>query len=190
MPACGRARRADALSRKLPGELETILAHCLAHARRQFVDVYDRSPEACRYLLEALAVVYHNDASARQRQLSPEARLQWHQESSGPTMLQLHTWLTRQLDERLTEPNSALGSAIGYMLKHWQRLTLFLRQAGAPLDNNLCERALRRNSLLRRRTDAPGLSNGKCPCSDDPSYRFATRSTPLQMTGAAHGSSV
>ncbi len=56
----------DALSRNLPGELQTILAHCLAHARRQFVDVYDRFPEQCRYLLEALAVVYRNDAIARE----------------------------------------------------------------------------------------------------------------------------
>ena len=61
----------DALSCNLPGELQTIVAHCLAHARRQFVDVYDRFPEPCRYLLEALAVVYRNDASARERQLSP-----------------------------------------------------------------------------------------------------------------------
>src|SRR5262245_43904115 len=69
----------DALSRNLPGELRTILAHCLAHARRQFVDVYDRFPEPCRYLLEGLAVVYRNDAVARECRLSPEARLQWHQ---------------------------------------------------------------------------------------------------------------
>jgi transposase len=128
----------DALSRNLPGVLQTIVANCLAHARRQFVDVYERFPEQCRYLLEALAVVYGNDASARERQLSSEARLQWHQEASGPTMLQLHAWLTRQLDEKLTEPNSALGSAIRYMLRHWEKLTLFLRQAGAPLDNNVC----------------------------------------------------
>ena len=63
----------DALSRNLPGELQTIVAHCLAHARRQFVDIYDRFPEPCRYLLEALAMVYRNDASARERRLSPEA---------------------------------------------------------------------------------------------------------------------
>src|ERR1700720_127119 len=80
----------DALSRNLPGELQTILAHCLAHARRQFVDVYDRFPEPCRYLLESLAVVYRNDAIARERQLAPEARLQFHQEASLPTMQQLH----------------------------------------------------------------------------------------------------
>jgi hypothetical protein len=140
----------DALSRNLPGELQTILAHCLAHARRQFVDVHDRFPEQCRHLLETLAVVYRNEALARQRQLSPEARLQLHQEMSQPTMQDLHAWLNRQLDDKLVEPNSALGGAIRYMLRHWEKLTLFLRQAGAPLDNNLCERALKKAILHRK----------------------------------------
>ncbi len=140
----------DALSRNLPGELQTILAHCLAHARRQFVDVYDRFPEPCRHLLEALAVVYRNDAVARERALSPAARLQWHQQESAPTMQELHVWLRQQLDEKLTEPNSALGGAIRYMLRHWEPLTLFLRQAGAPLDNNVAERALKKAILHRK----------------------------------------
>ncbi|HEX4129870.1 MAG TPA: transposase [Pirellulales bacterium] len=140
----------DALSRNLPGELETIVAHCLAHARRQFVDVYDRFPEPCGYLLESLAEVYRNDALARQRQLSPEARLRLHQQSSAATMEQLHDWLARQLSERLIEPNSALGSAVRYMQRHWDKLTLFLRKAGAPLDNNLCEQALKKAILHRK----------------------------------------
>jgi transposase len=140
----------DALSRNLPSELQTILANCLAHARRQFVDIYDRFPEPCRYLLETLAIVYRNDATARERQLSPEARLHFHQEASGPTMQELHAWLTRQQGEKLVEPNSPLGSAIGYMLRHWNKLTLFLREAGAPLDNNLCERALKKAILHRK----------------------------------------
>ncbi len=140
----------DALSRNLPGELQTIVANCLAHARRRFVDAYDRFPEPCRHLLEALAVVYRNDAEARERRLSPEARLRFHQEASGPTMQALRDWLERQLGEKRTEPNSALGGAIGYTLKHWDELTLFLRQAGAPLDNNLCERALKKAILHRK----------------------------------------
>jgi transposase len=140
----------DALSRNLPGELETILAHCLAHARRRFVDVYDRFPEVCRHLLESLAVVYRNDALARERGLTPEARLRFHQEASAPTMQTLRDWLERQLGEKRTEPNSALGGAIGYTLKHWNELTLFLRQAGAPLDNNVCERALKKAILHRK----------------------------------------
>jgi transposase len=152
----------DALSRNLPGELQTILAHCLAHARRRFVDVYDRFPEPCRHLLESLAVVYRNDAVARGRQLSPEARLRFHQEASRPTMLDLHAWLTRQLEEKRTEPNSALGGAIGYMLRHWDPLTLFLRQAGAPLDNNLCERALKKAILHRKNALFYKTRNGAC----------------------------
>jgi hypothetical protein len=65
----------------------------------------------------------------------------------------LHQWMGQQLEQKRVEPNSGLGQAIRYMLKHWDPLTLFLRQAGAPLDNNLCERALkmaiphRKNSL-------------------------------------------
>jgi hypothetical protein len=140
----------DALSRNLPGELKTILANCLAHARRQFVDVYDRFPEQCRHLLETLAIVYRNDAVARERELSPEARLQFHQQESQPKMQELHDWLTRQLNEKLAEPNSPLGGAIRYMLRHWDKLTLFLRQEGAPLDNNTCERALKKAILHRR----------------------------------------
>jgi transposase len=140
----------DALSRNLPGELRTIVGHCLAHARRRFVDVYERFPEPCRHLLEALAVVYRNDAVARERRLSAEARLLFHQETSGPTMQELHDWLTQQFSEKRTEPNSSLGGAITYMLKHWDRLTLFLRQPGAPLDNNLCERALKKVILHRK----------------------------------------
>jgi hypothetical protein len=140
----------DALSRNLPGELRTILAHCLAHARRRFVDVYDRFPEVCRHLLESLAAVYRNDAVARERGLTPEARLRFHQDASGPTMQALRDWLERQLGEKRTEPNSALGGAIGYTLKHWEELTPFLRQAGAPLDNDACERALKKAILHRK----------------------------------------
>src|SRR5262249_42323200 len=140
----------DALSRNLPGELQTILANCLAHARRRFVDVYDRFPEPCRHLLESLAVVYRNDAEARERQLSPEARLQFHQGGGGPAEPAPRDLLEGQVGEKRTEPNSALGGAIGYTLKHWEELTLFLRQAGAPLDNNVCERALKKAILHRK----------------------------------------
>ncbi|MFV2070297.1 MAG: IS66 family transposase, partial [Pirellulales bacterium] len=140
----------DALSRNLPAELETIVANCLAHGRRQFVEVAEHFPEQCRYVLESLAVIYRNDATARERELSAEARLQFHQAESGSTMEKLQAWLARQFEDRLVEPNSSLGGAISYMLKHWEKLTLFLRVPGAPLDNNICERALKKAILHRK----------------------------------------
>jgi hypothetical protein len=59
-------------------------------------------------------------------------------------------WLEAQFAERKTEPNSGLGKAITYLLRHWKALTTFLREAGAPLDNNICERALKRAVLHRK----------------------------------------
>jgi transposase len=143
----------DALSRnvpKLPAGAEILLANCLAHGRRQFVDVADNFPDECRYVLELLGQVYGHDAEARERGLTPDERLLLHQEHSKPVMDRLHTWLEAQIDERKTEPNSGLGQAIGYLLRHWQPLTLFLRKAGAPLDNNIAERALKRAVLHRK----------------------------------------
>ncbi len=140
----------DALSRNVAGELQTIVANCLVHGRRYFADVFDHFPEECRYVLKALKVVYKNDAEAREQELSPEARLLYHQTHSGSTMDELYTWLDRQFDKRLVEPNSGLGEAISYMLKHWKKLTLFLHKAGAPLDNNICERALKKIILHRK----------------------------------------
>ncbi|HEY6302607.1 MAG TPA: transposase [Terriglobales bacterium] len=106
--------------------------------------------ETCRYVLEMLGQVYGHDTEARDRGLTPDQRLQFHQAHSGPVMEQLHHWLEAQFAERKTEPNSGLGKAITYLLRHWRPLTLFLRQAGAPLDNNLVERALKRAVLHRK----------------------------------------
>jgi transposase len=143
----------DALSRnlpKLPRELEIIIAHCLAHARRYFVEVTPNFPQECRFVLESLGEVYGYDEAARAQGMSPEQRLHFHQEHSGPVMEKLHIWLDAQFDERRVEPNSGLGQAISYLLKYWDRLTLFLRQPGAPLDNNICERALKKSILHRK----------------------------------------
>lgn len=140
----------DALSRNLPKPLEVILANCLAHGRRQFVDVAANFPEECRYVLECLAEVYRVEEQVRAQGLSPAARLRFHQTHSGPVMGALHAWLTAQLDQHRVEPNSSLGRAIRYLLTHWEPLTLFLRKAGAPLDNNLAERALKKAILNRK----------------------------------------
>jgi transposase len=153
----------DALSRnlpKLPEKLEVIVGHCLAHARRRFVEVTPNFPQQCRHVLEQLGEVYSHDARAREQGMTPEERLRFHQLHSGPVMDQLHVWLTAQFAEKKVEPNSGLGMAIRYLLKHWGRLTLFLRQPGAPLDNNICERALKKAILHRKNSLFYKTENG------------------------------
>jgi len=138
----------DAASANTSGDLDTIVAHCLAHARRRFVDVAEDFPEECLHLLESLREVYRNDVETKG--MSPPERLRFHQEHSGPVMERLRAWLQDQLDQKRVEPNSGLGSAITYMLKHWERLTLFLREPSAPLDTNKVEASLKRAILHRK----------------------------------------
>ena len=53
-----------------------------------------------------------------------------------------------------------MGDAINYLLKRWEPLTLFLRKAGAPLDNNLCERALKKAIMHRKNSMFYKTRNG------------------------------
>jgi transposase len=146
----------DALSRNEADEDGLIRCHCLAHGRRQFSDLKDVFPKECQVVIEALKQVFDHDDEARDQQLSPAERLAYHQSYSQPIMDELKRWLQKQCDDRLVEPNSSLGKAISYMQAHWETLTRFVSIPGAPLDNNLVERALklfirqRKNSLFYR----------------------------------------
>lgn len=150
----------DALSRNKPGEFAVILANCLSHGRRRFVDVAGNFPEECLFVLKMLGRVYQHDAKAKKQGLLPEERLHYHQKHSKPLMKKLHEWMKAQFDEKLVEKNSGLGEAITYMMNHWQALTLFLKQPGAPLDNNLCERALKKAILHRKNAMFYRTENG------------------------------
>jgi transposase len=124
------------------------------------VEVTPNFPEACRFVLESWGEVYGNDAMAQKQGLSPEERLRFHQAQSGPVMDGLQVWLRAQFEEKKVEPNSGLGEAISYLLKHWERLTLFLRPAGAPLDHKLAERGLKKAILHRKNSLFYKTQNG------------------------------
>jgi hypothetical protein len=82
----GPIQMCDALSRNTPKSnagAEILLANCMAHGRRQFVDVAANFPEQCRYVLEMLGEVYGHDAKAREARMTSERRLQFHTEHSG-----------------------------------------------------------------------------------------------------------
>jgi len=140
----------DGLSQNIPDGFATMLANCMAHARRNFVDVAEIFPDECRFVLEILRDVYKTDAIAKAQRLSDEQRLFFHQRESGPLMEKLKNWIKEQIQEKTVEPNSSMGEAFTYMLKRWEKLTLFLRIPGVPLDNNICEAALKRIILLRK----------------------------------------
>ena len=143
----------DALpSNAVADESMLIRCHCLAHGRRKFRDLEAVFPHECKVVLDVIGQVFDHDEQAREDGLSPEARLAYHQAQSQPLMDELNHWLAKQVGDRLVEPNSALGKAIGYMQKHWETLTRFLSIPGAPLENNLAERVLK--LFIRQRNNS------------------------------------
>ena len=61
----------DALSRNPSKQFQTILANCLAHGRRQFVDIAPDFPQESQHVLESLGEVYQYDAQAKSRTFKP-----------------------------------------------------------------------------------------------------------------------
>ena len=143
---------------KLNAELAArfILCFCLVHGRRKFFEVFHFFDKECDFVLQLIGQVYAHEAHCQAKKLSPKERLLYHQTHSQPLMDSLYLWLNNQLLYELCEENGGLGKAVKYLLKHWLKLTTFLRVAGAPLDNSWAEQAIkiairhRRNSLFYR----------------------------------------
>ena len=144
----------DALSSNNAEEANLIRCHSLAHGRRQFSDLAEDFPAESAVVVNALKLIYDHDDEAREQGLNAQERLAYHQAYSAPVFTTLKTWLEQQTAERVVEPNSSVGKAIAYMLGHWATLTQCIKEPGAPLDNNVAERALklcirqRKNSLF------------------------------------------
>ena len=140
----------DALACNHVSEFPRLIALCLTHGRRRFVDVMEHFPKECHYVINILAMIYDYDAHCRNQKMSPDERLLYHKDHSAKSMQELKVWMDKQFSQKTVEPNSELGKAIQYMLNHWDGLTLFLHKAGAPLDNNICEQALKRAIMHRK----------------------------------------
>ena len=141
----------DALSRNVP-QSKTIWSNCNSHGRREFVDITDHFPVECAHVLDTIKQVYKYEADTVEQDMSAQQRLLYHQEHSRPLMEDLKCWMEQKITNKEVEPNSGLGAALKYELKHWKELTLFLRMPGAPIDNNVCERILK--AAIRHRDNS------------------------------------
>jgi hypothetical protein len=60
---------------------------------------------------------------------------------SLPALEALHVWLERT--QPGVTPKSALGTALAYLRKYWNRLVRYTERGDLPIDNNRCENAIR-----------------------------------------------
>jgi transposase len=138
----------DALAANTSVEKNVISCYCLTHARRKVYELREDYPCESSVVLDAVSQVYEYEAETKE--MSAEERLAHHQAKSEPVMKGLKEWIEKQFAERLVEPNSNLGRALQYWLNHWEKLTVWLRMPGAPLDNNEVERTLKQIILMRK----------------------------------------
>lgn len=140
----------DASSRNVPEGHPVVEANCNAHSRRNVVDEVFNFPQECRRILEDMEKVFKNDKETQKQKMSEAERLRFHQKNSGPILGRLRQFMRNLFREKRVEENSGLGMAIRYFIKHWSKLTLFLRREGVPLTNNAVERALKMVIRLRK----------------------------------------
>jgi hypothetical protein len=143
----------DALSSNLPTVIKDYhLSLCNAHARREFVNVYQNFPDKVEWVLQKYGKIWENESNCRV--LLTSERLAYHQKYSLPVMEDIRQWGNNMFDTNEVEENSGLGKALKYFIKHFNALTTFCSIQEAKLDNNEMEATLkliirgRKNSLF------------------------------------------
>ena len=122
---------------------------CLAHARRKFFEALGTEPETARHALDQILELYQVEYKAVELELvGTEAHLDLRKQFSVQMMGRWQEWLEEQ--SGLHPPNSPMGKAIGYTLKNWTSMIMFLGDPKLSLDNNISERALRTVALRRK----------------------------------------
>jgi transposase len=140
----------DALSRNSPKDHATWVGYCIAHLRRKFYEIASFWPKECLKIVSGFDLIFLNDKIAKNRNLTPQDRLKWHQEKSAPIMASVSEYCEKLIATKQVEPNSSLGMAINYLRNHWEGFTLFLRIPDVPISNNDDERLMKRAVLNRK----------------------------------------
>ena len=133
----------DALSSNNPTVRKVESALCNAHCRRQFVDIEKLRPEESAWVLETYSIIWKTEQVVKEKNLDPKQRLAYHQEHSLPAMESLQQWALEKEKSPDFEEHSAMGKAIRYLLRHYDRLKLFCVKEGALIDNNRMEETLK-----------------------------------------------
>ena len=138
----------DALPSKEPTGREVVWSLCNVHCRRQFTDIQVQFPEGCEYVVGQYDKIFLIERETKN--MTPDDRLNHYKVHSEPLFSEMVNWIRDGLESRLIEPDSNLGVAANYLLKHEAGLRKFLEVPGAKLDNNFMERVLKLVVLGRK----------------------------------------
>lgn len=123
---------------------------CWAHARRKFTDAKDLQPKGKAGKADQ-ALAYIQKLYAIEKKIKdepPDKRYQIRQKEAKPILEKLKSWMEKSL--LAVPPKTAIGIALGYMSKQWDRLVGYIDSGDYPIDNNAAERAIRPFAIGRK----------------------------------------
>jgi transposase len=128
---------------------------CWAHCRRYFHEALQALPKDKRgpqqlpvRFIALIAELYKVEAEGRREGIDAQALRTRRQQQSASVLKQIEQLLLANLHAVL--PGSLLGKALHYMSSQWTKLNRFVEDGSYPIDNNVCENAIRPFCVGRR----------------------------------------
>lgn len=131
---------------------------CLAHARRKFKESLPYDNDRATYALGKFKQLYDIERRCKEENCTVDAIKDRRQRESVPILNELHTWMVEQY--KLLLPSAPLSMAIGYSLKHWERLCFYTTDGKLKPDNNPVENSIRPAALGRKNFLFAGSNRG------------------------------
>ncbi len=130
---------------KLAKQEDLTLAGCLAHVRRKYFEAKDNHPKLAMIALDIFSEIYRQEKIAK---LETTNRLDYRKKHVLPLMFKLREWIEEEAIKVL--PKSAIGKAMNYTIKQWNKLMNIFKFEYVELDNNLIENKIRPLALGRK----------------------------------------
>jgi hypothetical protein len=131
---------------------------CWAHLLRKFRDALAESAHMAQLYMSDIKALYAIEDEATEQGLEFEQRLSLRQEKAPPILARMmhrtEGW------KHLYSTSGKMGEAIKYLRNQWEHLRCFLKDGRVPLDNNVCERAIRPVAVGRRNWLFAGSERG------------------------------
>lgn len=124
------------------GRSQVTQAQCWAHLRRYFERAQGSDPAAD----EGLAIIgelYRVEQAIRDRELTPQAKLDYRAQQALPIVEAFFAWCRRQRQRADLVNSAPLTKALVYADNHQAQLKVYPGDPDVPIDTNHLERALR-----------------------------------------------
>jgi len=124
------------------------LLHCMAHARRKFVEARLNDQVRADYVLGQIQELYTLERQANEEQLSTDDVLKLRRDKAFPILEALGKWMQQSYTEVLLQ--SAIGKALAYSITRWSKLMIYTTDGKFNIDNNPVENAIRPVAIGRK----------------------------------------